>query len=83
MNIYVQSRQFGEFLLEWEMLTIKAVEKIQIHCILCSVTLFRKSCLYEIMSNEGYEQTNALYFFFFLTGAQDSHLQRVTVSDAA
>ena len=37
------SEYLAEFLLEWEMLQIRALDKIKAH-ILCSVTYFRKSC---------------------------------------
>ena len=33
----------AEFSLEWEMFEIKVLEKIKTH-ILCSITVFRKSC---------------------------------------
>jgi hypothetical protein len=42
-------RYLAEFFLEWEMFQIQVAEKIKTH-ILCSVTIFRKSCRYEIMS---------------------------------
>jgi hypothetical protein len=37
-----------QFFLEWNMFQTNAVEKMETY-ILCSVTFFRKSCLYEIM----------------------------------
>ena len=41
-NIHFPS-YVGEFFLEWEMFQIKVVEKIKTH-ILCSVSIFQKSC---------------------------------------
>jgi hypothetical protein len=53
MNIFLHLWQyFADFFLEWEMLHMKAVEKIETH-ILCLATFLRKSCVYNIEKRGG------------------------------